>query len=413
METETKQQNSNQDISNNTIKNRISEDTKERWREVLRQIPVAVNNFYGDPILQWENTLEKLDALKRSQHKGPIGIILKGRMNEKHIQDLKKRKEAGLNLVCLISISELTKMEGTGSAHRYENIRLLNEANIPAIAYIRPMIPPFNTSEEVIGKIFSNLKRVGCKVAVASGFRGDEELVSKLAPDDQVEWAMRVKILPAEIYQRIKMYAEKSGVQLFTRTACGVAYITGAERTYNPYYNSPNLVKCEELNCPLRSTCGPLTEPRKDSLELARALGFDVEFVQGSGQRLCKVKGENRLKCPSCCTTCYFSKGIPHIVVRGKVNLGCLAFIRFITGVMSIQDNLRDDGSKDVGKLNFSNYPQINNAQALNSWWVFSRNLDRCFGCKYCVVREYYNKTGNNVEVGFPPAELVDMMFKN
>ncbi len=242
---------------------KISEEQKEKWREVLRQIPVAVNNFYGDPVLQWENTMEKLEALKASRHAGPIGIILKGELKENHIVGLQKMKKAGLNLVCLISISELTKMEGTGSAHRYTNIKLLNEAGIPAIAYIRPMMPPFNTSEKVLNKIFSNLKRVGCKMAVVSGFRGDESMIDKLSPDMKIKWAMRVKVMPGEIYQRVKKYAEKNNVQLFTRTACAVAYAVGGKRTYNPYYNSPNLVKCEELNCPLRKTCGPVNLPRK------------------------------------------------------------------------------------------------------------------------------------------------------
>ena len=26
---------------------KVSEEQKERWREILRQLPVAVNNFYG------------------------------------------------------------------------------------------------------------------------------------------------------------------------------------------------------------------------------------------------------------------------------------------------------------------------------------------------------------------------------
>jgi len=389
----------------------ITEDKKEKWREVLRQIPVAINNFYGDPVIQWENTVEKLKNLENSRHAGPVGIILKGKLNEVKVNDLKESKEAGLNVVCLVSISELPQMEGTPSEHRYENIRLLNEAGVPAIAYIRPMMPPFNTSEEVIRKIFSNLEEVGCKMAVASGFRGDESLVHKLTPDEKVEWAMRVKVMPGEVYQRVKRHADERGIQLFTRTSCAVSFATGEERTYNPYYNSPGLVKCEELNCPLQDTCAPLQEPREGSLELIRNLGFDVEFIPALNGGSCGVSGEDRLKCPSCCTTCYFSKNIPHLEVRGRVNLGDLAFIRFVTGMMATQKGINDDGSKDIGRVHFKNYPEIDDAQALNSWWPMSRNISKCFGCKYCIVDEYYNENEINKEVGFPPAELVDRMF--
>ena len=38
----------------------------ETWRSLLRQIPVAVNNFYGDPIIQWSDTVATLEELARS-----------------------------------------------------------------------------------------------------------------------------------------------------------------------------------------------------------------------------------------------------------------------------------------------------------------------------------------------------------
>lgn len=396
----------------NSVEGReVTEDEKEKWREILRQLPVAVNNFYGDPVMQWKNTIEKLKSLEASRHAGPVGIIMKGKLTEKTVGQLKEQKDKGLNLVTLISISELPEMEGTGSEHRYENLRLLVEAGIPAIAYIRPMMPPFNTSEEVIGKIFTKLKEAGCTSAVTSGFRGDEALVERLAPDERVQWAMRVKVMPGEVFQRIKRHAEANGVQLYTRTACAVSAATGGERTYNPYYNSRSLVKCAELSCPLQDTCAPLPEPREGSVELVQRLGYDVKFIPARNGQPCGVSGEDRLRCPSCCTTCYFSKNIPHLQVRGDVNLGDLAFIRFVTGVMAMQPGRNDDGSKDVGKIGYPNYPEIDNTQGLNSWWPMSRNIEKCFGCKYCIVHEYYNENGQDTETGFPPAELVDRMF--
>ncbi len=396
----------------NDIENiEISAEQKENWRNVMRQIPVAINNFYGDPVVQWNNTVEKLQKLADSRHEGPVGIIMKGKLNDEKVAELKRYQYEGLNVVTLISISELPEMEGTGSEHRYENIKKLVEAGVPAIAYIRPMMPPYNTSEEVVGKIFSKLNEAGCKTAIASGFRGDESLVERLSPDERVQWAMRVKVMPGEVFQRVKKYAEENGVQLFTRTACAVSAMLGNERTYNPYYNSPNLVKCEELSCPIKETCGPLIEPRKDSLELIKYLGFDVEFVPSNGGQECNVEGENRLRCPSCCTTCYFSKNIPHIRVNGDVNLGDLAFIRFVTGMMAMQPGRNDDGRKDIGNIHYPNFPEIDDTQGLNSWWPMSRNIDKCFGCKYCIVSEYYNENEKNSEVGFVPAELVDRVF--
>ncbi len=47
-------------------------------------------------------------------------------------------------------------------------------------------------------------------------------------------------------------------------------------------------------------------------------LGFDVEFVPGIGEKSCGVSGEDRLKCPSCCTTCFFQKTYPIFWLRVK-----------------------------------------------------------------------------------------------
>jgi len=383
----------------------------ETWSDLLRSIPVAVNNFYGDPVIQWSDTVETLEKLAASRHIGPIGIITKGRLCDKHMVDIVRFRDAGLRLVFLISISELPDLEGTGGEHRYENIRRLTEVGVPAIAYVRPLVPPYNTSEEKIEKIFKSVAAAGGKSAVISGFRGDEALIERMSPDERTEWALRVKVIPREVYERVERLSRQYGVQLFTRTACAVAGALGEVRTYNPYYNSPNLVKCTELNCPLRATCGAPAEPKPGSLELLRYLGYEVEFVPAKSGGLCQVDGADRLKCPSCCTTCWKTPETAHVRVGGEVRLGDLAFIRFITGIMAMQPGRNDAGDKDVGKIMFPNFPEIVNIQGLNSWWPISRNTDKCFGCKYCIVSEYYNQNEIGARTGFPPVELLNKIL--
>lgn len=388
------------------------EQLKERWRDLLREIPVSINNMYGDPVLQWQNTVEKMDALLESGHRGPVGIIMKGGLSDAKVEDLRDRYEAGLRVVNLVSISELGSIEKVGHAHRYENLRKLTEAGLPTIAYVRPLIPPHNTDEVTLTKMFDGITESGCNTVVVSGFRGDESMVQKMSPDPNVDYVMRVKVMPPEVYETVKRLAEERGVQLFTRTACAVAAVTGETTPYNPYYNSPNLVKCKELNCPLQATCGPAEVPREGSVEMLQAMGFDVEFKPGeNGRKLCGVSGADRLKCPSCCTTCYFTTGIPHIEVRGESSLGDLSFIRFVTGMMAMQNGCRDTGDQNVGGVNFPKFPEVAGAQALNSWWPIARNMDKCFGCEYCVVSEYYTQNVGGNEVGFTPADLIDRMY--
>jgi len=66
---------------------------------------------------------------------------------------------------------------------------------------------------------------------------------------------------------------KKNNINIFERTACGVSYVLGYDRTYNPYYSSPQLANC--FNCPMKQTCYDKQEtflPTNDDLEYIRSL---------------------------------------------------------------------------------------------------------------------------------------------
>lgn len=386
----------------------ITKEQYKSWQELLKNIPVSINNFYGDPTIQWDDTLLKLKNLATTKHLGPVGIITKGKLTEKHASQLAEFVKSGLKIVVLISISELPQFEKVAVEHRYENIQVLNQFNIPNIAYIRPLTPPYNTSLEVIEKICQKLKNVGAKALVVSGFRGDENIVKDMNPDETVEWVLRVKVMTKDVYENFKKNCEKLNLQLFTRTSCAVSAVLGDKITYNPYYYSPNLVHCAELHCPLVATCQPVTTPREDSLNLIKFLGYDAEFIKGNCADRCHVSAENRLKCFSCCTTCFHLQG-NRLVVKNAKSLGDLTFIRFLTGILTMQPGKNDSGEKEIGIVNLPNFPEIKDVQCLNSWWPYAKIGTRCFGCSYCIEKYYGNE---RKEFGFPPAELLDRIIK-
>jgi hypothetical protein len=382
-----------------------------QWINLLRNIPVSINNFYGDPMVQWPDTCKKLADLAEIGHTGPIGIITKGVIQPKHAQHLADLCNFGMNIIVLVSISELHGYEKVGHAHRYTNIRHLADAGVPNIAYIRPFIPPYNTSQEIVAHIMRNVADNGGKIAVASGFRGDEAMVGNMAADKAAEWVMRVKQMPPATFAYLKQTADMHGIQLFTRTACAVSYISGHDRPYNPYFNSRRLVKCADLRCPLLNTCGAANAPHNGSSELLAHLGYDLEFVLArEGAACCNISGENRLSCPSCCTTCYIATApITHLRVKSECSLGDLAFIRFVSGLMAMKSGVADDGSKEIGNVHLPNYPHIK-FQCLNTWFPIARTIAKCYGCAYCVVAEYYNTSTPNTETGFSPARLLEMI---
>lgn len=385
---------------------------REQAADLLRQIPVSVNNFYGDPTLQWGDTLAKLEDLVLTGHIGPVGIILKGRLTPRHCAELAGYQARELKLVIFVSISELRDMEKVGHEHRYENIRLLRQAGVSAVGYVRPLAPPYNTSPEIIDTIFRRLGEAGCEAAVAAGFRGDDHLVAEMQPEQVVQWVIRVKQMTPAIWQAVSESSRRHGIQLFTRTSCAVDYLLGNKQTYNPYFTSPRLVKCEAVGCPLRATCGKgRIEPRAGSLEFLRHLGYEVEYREGAygceAQQLCHVEPHNRLACKSCCTTCFMLGSNPHIEVGGQVNLGDLTFIRFVSGILASQPGCRDTGALDVGTVRFPAFSHLEGMQCLNSWWPIARVGRKCFDCRYCIEKYYGSQ---RTEIGFSPVRLLERL---
>jgi hypothetical protein len=157
-----------------------------------------------------------------------------------------------------------------------------------------------------------------------------------MSPDEKIKWTMRVKIMTKDVYKIFKKNSEKYKIHFFTRTSCAVSYLLGDKVTYNPYYNSPNLVKCKELKCPLEKTCHPPKKIKPEALSFAKFLGYNIELIKGKDNNKCNVDPEKRLNCLSCCTTCYFAK-TNRLLVKGKVNLGDITFIRFLTGMLAMQ----------------------------------------------------------------------------
>jgi hypothetical protein len=298
----------------------------------------------------------------------------------------------------MVSISELPEgFELVGHTHRYEALRNLRAAGVRCFAAVRPLTPPYNTSEEVITRIFNRLQAVGCEVACVSGFRGDESLVAAMQPDAQVQWTLRVKQMTG--FDQVLRIAQENGVRLFTRVSCAVSHLVGAAGTYNPYWGSPQLVRCTDIGCSMRGTCGPV-EPGAQELDWLRQVGYDLE-VETYPRQICGFSSDTRLNCRSCCTTCFVQQQ-PRVLVRNAETLGDLAFCRFVLGgTLCVKPGMVDEGEDSVGEVSILSRRTGRVLHAINTWWVWSNSLERCFGCKYCVSSLY-----PKVSVGCTPAEL-------
>lgn len=371
-----------------------------KTEKALRAMPVSVNCYYGDPTLQWSDTVKKLRLLAESGHTGPVSVITKGAIGPDRARLLTSLNLHGL--LVIVSISELPQeFEGVGHAHRYETLRNLREAGVKCFAAVRPLVPPYNTSEEVITRIFQRLQAVGCEVACVSGFRGDDSLVEAMKPDEKIRWVLRVKQMTG--FDQVLQIAKENGVQLFTRVSCAVAHLTGQKGTVNPYWGSPQLVRCAEIGCSMQSTCGPV-DPDPEVLDWLRSIGYNPEWQPAIRER-CGFSSDDRLKCLSCCTTCFVQEQ-PRVIVHNARTLGDLTFCRFMLGgTLCVKPGMVDGGNKDVGHVSVLQERTGLSVHCINTWFVWANQLDKCFGCKYCVSGLYSNK----YPVGCAPADLINL----
>ena len=383
--------------------------------ERFSNIPVAVNNLYGDPFLpnQTEDTFQRLNRLANTKHKGIVAIITKSEISEKEAERLAFFiQEKHLNIIVLVSVSGLPQSIEPVRGNRLETLRLCHKHHIPCIAYFRPFIPNENTSYEKIQEVFSSIKDTGTNNLIVSGLRGNDEILKKLhfSKQEMNQWSLRVKIIPRNIGEALALAAKETNIHVFSRTSCGVAYTLQETRSYNPYFASPLLAGCSD--CPLRLTCFQKQRefsPTEEDIALLRFLGYDASIVNQGRQEICSVVPENRLKCKSCCTSCFkLTRTSIEIQPFEGICLGDISFARLLLHKHVFSQNLVDSGDSSIARPKNKELLH-HNLYLLNSWWSFSRNTKGCYGGSFCIAPIFRNE---DKEYGMPPLEFAEKFWE-
>ncbi len=353
----------------------------KRWKEApifLRYGVFREGNIdepYAD--LKIDELLVEGKVIRDSRE--PKFTIVEGLKNPKFIEEwLHSRNiESGSELPFKIE-----KVVG----NRYNTLGLCEKYNIPSIPYIRPFIPNENTDETTINNMFkkilnqySNKKEISI---IISGLRGNG-------------------------------ICKENKINVFERTACGVSYVLGYDRTYNPYYSSPQLANC--FNCPMKETCYDKQEtflPTNDDLELINFLGYNAEIVKRNIDKsnyICTVKPDNRKECISCCTSCFKLQRDSIKIEKFKdICLGDIGLLRLLTNKLVFCEDIIDNGANDIARPK-NNILSNENIYILNSWYSYSKNINVCYKCSYCIVPHYQNQ---NKEYGEIPVEIAKKLYK-
>lgn len=391
---------------------------KQTFLNYFLNVPVSINNLYGDPFfsIQKENTFNKLDDLTKTNHQGIVGIITKSEIDDKEIERLKKFSKK-LNLIILVSCSELPYSIEKVKGDRYKTLSRCVNAGIPVIAYVRPFIPKVNTQREIIEKMFEKIYNTGCKRIVVSGLRGTDEILteSNIEKSELKDWSLRVKIMPSDVKDYIHEFSQKYNLIVYDRTSCGISAELGLPNSYNPYYHSPQLAKCSK--CELKKTCFDkqhLFVPSQEDINFIKLLGYNPKIVNENQLELCQVDPVKRTECVSCCTCCFMLKRHAVEIVDEEICLGDLGLLRLLTHKLVFKKNTIDNGEKDIAKPTNPLLKDLN-LYILNSWWSYSRNISACYNCSYCIVKHYNNdkKHGFNEECGNVPLVVGEKIWEN
>lgn len=258
------------------------EKTEEKHYNILpseinpnfTNIPVAINLFYGDPLLQIDNTINYLKRLEAVKHKGPVIIITKG--------DFSKFPDIKFNLDLHIAFSTFgidSPLDGN-TMERFENnlkITKKRKNNYKYSIEYRPIIYNINDNIDAFERVFTLAKEYGLAIGY-SGLQGKPESVKiwkengiNLQPYPGFNFGHK-KIIVEKIMELFEKTAQVYNVPVFRKTSCLFSYVHDLPRDYNAHYYRPTELGCD--NCVMKEKC----QTFKSNLQLDRDLSDIIPF---------------------------------------------------------------------------------------------------------------------------------------
>lgn len=220
---------------------------------LFKDIPVAVNIFYGDPLIQIDNTVSILRKLEEAGHQGPVIIITKG--------DLSRfpKEKFSLDLHFGLSTFGTDSEYDGGSLSQFEkNMDMASSLGYKYSVEFRPLIYGVNDSPDIVENIFRIAKKhetgIGyCGLQVNSVLEkqlSDEGIVFHPYPNKK--FGMK-KSVSDDVNNMFCSFSNEYGVPVFKKTSCLIAWKHNLERDPNAHYYRPNEVGCN--HCPMKEKC--------------------------------------------------------------------------------------------------------------------------------------------------------------
>lgn len=261
-------------------------------------VPVAVNLFYGDPLLQIDNTIEYLRRLESVGHKGPVIIITKG--------DFRKFPDIPFDLDLHIAFSTFgvnSELDGS-TMERFETNLKETRNRVNNYKYsieYRPIVYNVNDSIECFERVFKLAQEYNLAIGY-SGLQGKpssvkiwEEEGLDLKPYPGYKFGHK-KIIDDKVRDLFEAMARAYGVPVFRKTSCLFSYVHDLPRDYNAHYYRPSELGCE--NCVMKEKCMSFKESLSDTADLSEIVPFEYEIINKK-DHVCILKQKGLCEFPS------------------------------------------------------------------------------------------------------------------
>lgn len=221
----------------------------------FRKLPVAVNLFYGDPMLQINKTIEILKRLEEDKHTGPVIIVTKG--------DFSKFPDIHFNLDLHIAFSTFgvdSKYDGGSLKQFKSNLEQINKRkhNYNYSIEYRPVIHKVNDYPFIIENVFICAYKYKLPIAFC-GLQVTPELKEYFTKNginfeqyEGYEFGLK-KAVSKEVEDTFYRLSEKYEIPVFRKTSCLISYSSNLDRDYNAHYYRPNEMRCAK--CPMHDKC--------------------------------------------------------------------------------------------------------------------------------------------------------------
>lgn len=273
--------------------NKIKYDILPEYiNSVFSKIPIVINMFYGDPLLQVEKTKSYLKRLEDAKHQGIVLIITKGKITD--LGDLNYNLDLH---IALSTIGKTHDVDKIGYKNFLYNLKYIKNYKAKFSCEFRPIMYNINSDKETIDNLFKLCSKHNLPIGYC-GLQASDELkqywtknnLDYFEPFPNYELCMK-KPISEECETIIREASKKYNIPIFKKTSCLLSYVHKLHKDYNAHYYRPNELNCKE--CEMYNSCLEFRENQNDKMDFSKIIPFkyNIEYVNKhkcSYHHLCK-----------------------------------------------------------------------------------------------------------------------------